>query len=91
MDIIANLKEMKNLSIPKLLVFTSLVLLILLYVRSYIPSLHNEFLDTLELFSIKLGFNDWKSILSIIQVMSAIAVIVLFVILVLSMLLYAFY
>lgn len=55
------------------------------------PSLYNDFLESLRFFSVKLGFNDWKSILAIIQVISAISVIILSVILVLGTLLYVFY
>ncbi|WP_339820530.1 hypothetical protein MKZ15_05720 [Paenibacillus sp. FSL R7-0216] len=90
-DLIGNLKELKNLSISKVLVFSSFVVLILGYVKHNMPGINKDFLKTLSFFSKKFDFNEWKSILLIIQVISAGVVIVLFIVYLLSLIIFATY
>ncbi|AZK47228.1 hypothetical protein [Paenibacillus lentus] len=90
-DVVANLRELKDLSISKVLIFTSFVLLVLTYIRKNMPEINNEFLDTLALFSKKIGYEEWKSLFSIIQIISAGLVLVLFIVYILCLFLYAIY
>ncbi|AZS15348.1 hypothetical protein [Paenibacillus lutimineralis] len=90
-DFIANLKELKDLSISKVLIFSSFILLVLAYVRKNMPEMNSDFLETLAFFSKKLGYEDWKSLFSIIQIISAGIVLVLFTVYILCLILYMFY
>lgn len=77
MNILENLKEFKDLSISKLLIVTTFILIVLGFIRELIPDVYSEFLKTLTHFSQKTDFETWKSIFPIIQIISGSIVLAL--------------
>ncbi|WP_226001600.1 hypothetical protein [Paenibacillus sp. BJ-4] len=90
-DIIANIKELKGLSISKVLVFSSFILIVLSFIRKNIPDVNGDFLKTLSFFSKKFGYENWSSILLIFQIVLAAIVVVLFFLYLFCLIVYSVY
>ncbi|WP_340033481.1 hypothetical protein NST50_24635 [Paenibacillus sp. FSL E2-0202] len=90
-DLIGNLREFKNLTLLKLLIFSTFVLLLLVFVREFMPTLFIDFLETVSYFSKKLNYEKWKSVLPLIQILFGALVVMFTVAFIIALFLYEFY
>ncbi|MGG1880525.1 hypothetical protein ABDI30_23555 [Paenibacillus cisolokensis] len=79
-DLLGNIKEFKNISISKVLIGGTIVGFLLRATEKISPEIYANFLITLSYFSEKLDFEKWKSVLSIIQILTAAFLVLLFLV-----------
>ncbi|WP_150272202.1 hypothetical protein [Paenibacillus tepidiphilus] len=90
-DFIGNLKEFKNMTLFKLLFFSTYVLLILFFARKFMPHLFADFLETVSYFSRKLNYEKWEAVLPLIQILFGSFVVMVAVAFFIALILYGLY
>lgn len=80
LDLVSNIKELREFSLRKLLAISSLLLIFLAYYKKFHQDGFKDFLETVATISEKLNYNEWDSVVVTFQVFLGFVVVVSLVI-----------